>query len=75
MSNSANIPVVLIHGWAGSYRETWEKPGINALLEDVGRTVIGLDLIQPRMNISTLGSCNSYLLTNPSMLSPFLLVL
>jgi pimeloyl-ACP methyl ester carboxylesterase len=45
MSNSANIPVVLIHGWAGSYRETWEKPGINALLEHVGRTVIGLDLL------------------------------
>lgn len=45
MSNSANIPVVLIHGWAGSYRETWEKPGINALLEDVGRSVIGLDLL------------------------------
>lgn len=45
MSNSANIPVVLIHGWAGSYRETWEKPGINALLEDIGRTVVGIDLL------------------------------
>jgi pimeloyl-ACP methyl ester carboxylesterase len=45
MSNSANTPVVLIHGWAGSYRETWEKPGINALLEDVGRTVLGIDLL------------------------------
>jgi len=45
MSNSADIPVVLIHGWAGSYHETWEKPGINALLADVGRTVMGVDLL------------------------------
>ena len=45
MSNSANIPVVLIHGWAGSFLETWQKPGIDALLSDIGRTVIGVDLL------------------------------
>jgi pimeloyl-ACP methyl ester carboxylesterase len=45
MSNSVNIPVVLLHGWAGSYRETWEKPGIHALLADIGREVLGVDLL------------------------------
>jgi pimeloyl-ACP methyl ester carboxylesterase len=45
MSNSVNSPVVLIHGWAGSFRETWQKPGIDAILEDVGRSVIGVDLL------------------------------
>lgn len=45
MTNSANIPVVLIHGWAGSFRETWQKPGIDALLHDIGRTVVGIDLL------------------------------
>ena len=45
MASSENIPVALIHGWAGSYRETWQKPGIDALLEDAGRTVIGVDLL------------------------------
>lgn len=45
MTNSANIPVVLIHGWAGSFRETWQNPGIDALLNDIGREVIGIDLL------------------------------
>jgi pimeloyl-ACP methyl ester carboxylesterase len=37
--------IALIHGWAGSFRETWQKPGIDALLEDIGRTVVGVDLL------------------------------
>ena len=45
MESSENIPVVLVHGWAGSFRETWQKPGIDALLEDIGRTVLGIDLL------------------------------
>jgi pimeloyl-ACP methyl ester carboxylesterase len=45
MASSENNPVALIHGWAGSFRETWQKPGIDALLEDIGRTVIGVDLL------------------------------
>jgi pimeloyl-ACP methyl ester carboxylesterase len=45
MASSENIPVALIHGWAGSFKETWQKPGIDALLEDIGRTVIGIDLL------------------------------
>ncbi len=45
MATSENVPVALIHGWAGSFRQTWQKPGIDALLEDAGRTVIGIDLL------------------------------
>lgn len=45
MAPSENVPVLLLHGWGGSYKDTWQKPGINALLEDIGRTVIGIDLL------------------------------
>ncbi len=45
MAPSENVPVLLLHGWAGSFRDTWQKPGIDALLEDIGRSVIGLDLL------------------------------
>lgn len=45
MASSERNPVVLIHGWGGNFRDTWQKPGIDALLEDVGRRVIGLDLL------------------------------
>lgn len=45
MAPSENVPVLLLHGWAGSFRDTWQKPGIDALLADIGRTVIGLDLL------------------------------
>ena len=45
MASTENVPVVLVHGWGGSFRETWQKPGINALLEDIGRIPIGLDLL------------------------------
>lgn len=38
-------PVVLVHGWGGSFARTWQQPGWQALLEDAGRTVIGVDLL------------------------------
>lgn len=38
-------PVVLVHGWGGSFAETWQRPGVAALLEDAGRQVIGVDLL------------------------------
>src|SRR5688572_7157296 len=38
-------PVVLVHGWGGSYESTWRAPGFAALLEDAGRPVIGVDLL------------------------------
>ena len=45
MSSSSNAPVVLIHGWGGNFQDTWQKPGIDALLGDIGREVVGLDLL------------------------------
>jgi RNA polymerase sigma factor (sigma-70 family) len=38
-------PVVLVHGWGGSFDATWSRPGFAALLEDAGRSVIGVDLL------------------------------
>lgn len=38
-------PVVLVHGWGGSYATTWRSSGFADLLEDAGRTVIGVDLL------------------------------
>lgn len=39
------VPVVLIHGWGGCHQDTWVKPGIDALLGDIGRQVVGVDLL------------------------------
>ena len=38
-------PVVLVHGWGGSYATTWRSSGFADLLEDAGRRVIGVDLL------------------------------
>ena len=38
-------PVLLVHGWGSSFERTWVATGIAALLEDAGRTVIGVDLL------------------------------
>lgn len=45
-NDSAPRPtVVLVHGWGGSFRSTWQKSGFTALLEDADRTVVGVDLL------------------------------
>ncbi len=38
-------PVVLVHGWGGSFESTWQANGFAELLRDAGRTVIGVDLL------------------------------
>lgn len=38
-------PVVLVHGWGGSFASTWKSSGFADLLEDAGRDVIGIDLL------------------------------
>lgn len=38
-------PVVLVHGWGGSFTSTWERSGFTALLADAERDVIGIDLL------------------------------
>lgn len=41
----ADPPVVLVHGWAGSFDATWCRSGFTELLRDAGRAVIGIDLL------------------------------
>ena len=38
-------PVMCVHGWGGSFTDTWERNGFTALLADAGREVIGVDLL------------------------------
>lgn len=40
-----NRPVVLVHGWGGSFESTWRSSGLVDLLTDSGREVIGVDLL------------------------------
>ena len=39
------VPIVLVHGWGGSFTTTWEQSGFTALIADAGRRVIGIDLL------------------------------
>ena len=43
--DAASVPVLLVHGWGGSFATTWERSGFTALLADAGRLVIGVDLL------------------------------
>ncbi len=38
-------PVLLVHGWGGSFQLTWAQTPLVPLLEDAGRQVIGVDLL------------------------------
>jgi pimeloyl-ACP methyl ester carboxylesterase len=38
-------PIVLVHGWGGSFQTTWRQSGFTELLADAGREVIGVDLL------------------------------
>lgn len=44
-SDTGTPPIVLVHGWGGSFATTWERSGFTALLADAGRTVVGVDLL------------------------------
>ncbi len=41
----SDIPVLLVHGFASSFERNWREPGWVDVLEDEGRTVIGVDLL------------------------------
>ncbi len=45
MTSVGAPPVVLVHGWGGSFESTWQRSGFTALLEDAGIEVIGVDLL------------------------------
>lgn len=42
---SAGPPVVLVHGWGGSFDHTWRPLGWDRALRDAGRAAIGVDLL------------------------------
>jgi len=44
MESTAN-QVLLLHGWGGSFEATWQRNGFSTLLEDGGKTVIGVDML------------------------------
>lgn len=35
----------MVHGWGGSFETTWQRSGFTALVEDAGKSVIGVDLL------------------------------
>ena len=43
--SDAAAPVLLVHGWGGSFDATWRRSGFTELLADAGRPVIGVDLL------------------------------
>jgi pimeloyl-ACP methyl ester carboxylesterase len=43
--DSDATPVVLVHGWGGSFQTTWRQSGFTELLAEAGRPVIGVDLL------------------------------
>jgi pimeloyl-ACP methyl ester carboxylesterase len=45
MISDQTPPVVLVHGWGGSFESTWQRSGFTALLEDAGIDVLGVDLL------------------------------
>jgi pimeloyl-ACP methyl ester carboxylesterase len=45
MTSQLAPPVVLVHGWGGSFESTWQRSGFTALLEDAGLQVVGVDLL------------------------------
>lgn len=44
MTQNTALPVLLVHGWAGSFDRTWRRSGLVDLLEESGRSVIAYDL-------------------------------
>lgn len=38
-------PVLMVHGWAGSFARTWQLSGVETLLQESGRNVVGVDLL------------------------------
>ena len=44
MADTTTAPVLLVHGWAGSFDRTWKRSGLVDLLVDAGRTVLPYDL-------------------------------
>ena len=45
MGNPDRPPVLLVHGWGGSFASTWQSTGFDLLLSETGGVPIGVDLL------------------------------
>lgn len=45
VATSGLPPVLMVHGWAGSFARTWQMSGVETLLQETGRNVVGIDLL------------------------------
>lgn len=45
MGTSARPPVLLVHGWGGSFDATWRSTGFDLLLAETGGAAVGIDLL------------------------------
>jgi pimeloyl-ACP methyl ester carboxylesterase len=45
MGNPDRPPVLLVHGWGGSFASTWRSTGFDLLLAETGGEPIGVDLL------------------------------
>lgn len=45
ITSDTKHPIVLVHGWGGSFEATWKSSGFVDLLRDAGAPVIGVDLL------------------------------
>lgn len=45
MVNEARPPVLLVHGWGGSFASTWQSTGFDLLIAESGAETIGIDLL------------------------------
>ena len=45
VATTALPPVLMVHGWAGSFARTWQMSGVETLLQETGRNVVGIDLL------------------------------
>lgn len=45
MVNEARPPVLLVHGWGGSFASTWQSTGFDLLIGESGAEPIGVDLL------------------------------
>jgi len=45
MGTSNRPPVLVVHGWGGSYESTWQSTGFDLLLRESGSEPVGIDLL------------------------------
>lgn len=74
MGTSSRPPVLVVHGWGGSFESTWQSTGFDLLLREIGSEPIGIDLLghgsarrssDPRDYVDLTGPITDRLLDEP----------